>query len=192
MKRIFDLFFSFLGILFLLPIYIIIAILIKIDSNGDILYKQERIGKNGIPFYVLKFRTMIPNAFSKGALTVGSRDPRVTNIGFYLRKYKLDELPQLFNVFLGEMSFVGPRPEVREYTDLYDQNQKKVEHRSDPVNLIVWPMHLVFILALGSCFCGICVLLYKYITNFVTRIFLFQFLNNHFLEVDIFLFYRVL
>lgn len=126
MKRIFDLFFSFLGILFLLPIYIIIAILIKIDSNGDILYKQERIGKNGIPFYVLKFRTMIPNAFSKGALTVGSRDPRVTNIGFYLRKYKLDELPQLFNVFLGEMSFVGPRPEVREYTDLYDQNQKKI------------------------------------------------------------------
>ena len=126
MKRIFDLFFSFLGILFLLPIYIIIAILIKIDSNGDILYKQERIGKNGIPFYVFKFRTMIPNAFSKGALTVGSRDPRVTNIGFYLRKYKLDELPQLFNVFLGEMSFVGPRPEVREYTDLYDQNQKKV------------------------------------------------------------------
>mgnify|MGYP000502831114 CR=1 FL=1 len=126
MKRIFDLFFSFLGILFLLPIYIIIAILIKIDSNGDILYKQERIGKNGIPFYVLKYRTMIPNAFSKGALTVGSRDPRVTNIGFYLRKYKLDELPQLFNVFLGEMSFVGPRPEVREYTDLYDQNQKKV------------------------------------------------------------------
>ena len=126
MKRIFDLFFSCLGILFLLPIYIIIAILIKIDSNGDILYKQERIGKNGIPFYVLKFRTMIPNAFSKGALTVGSRDPRVTNIGFYLRKYKLDELPQLFNVFLGEMSFVGPRPEVKKYTDLYNAEQKKV------------------------------------------------------------------
>jgi lipopolysaccharide/colanic/teichoic acid biosynthesis glycosyltransferase len=126
MKRIFDLFFSFLGILFLLPIYIIIAILIKIDSNGDILYKQERIGKNGIPFYVFKFRTMIPNAFSKGALTVGSRDPRVTNIGFYLRKYKLDELPQLFNVFLGEMSFVGPRPEVKKYTDLYNAEQKKV------------------------------------------------------------------
>lgn len=126
MKRIFDLFFSFLGILFLLPIYIIIAILIKIDSKGDILYKQERIGKNGIPFYVLKFRTMIPNAFSKGALTVGSRDPRVTNIGFYLRKYKLDELPQLFNVFLGEMSFVGPRPEVKKYTDLYNAEQKKV------------------------------------------------------------------
>lgn len=126
MKRIFDLFFSFLGILVLLPIYFIIAILIKLDSKGDVLYKQERIGLNGISFYVLKFRTMVPNSFSKGALTVGSRDPRVTNVGFYLRKYKLDELPQLFNVLFGEMSFVGPRPEVRKYTDLYDQNQKKV------------------------------------------------------------------
>lgn len=126
MKRIFDLFFSFLGILVLLPIYFIIAILIKFDSKGAVLYKQERIGLNGIPFYVLKFRTMVPNSFSKGALTVGSRDPRVTKVGFYLRKYKLDELPQLFNVFFGEMSFVGPRPEVRKYTDLYDQNQKKV------------------------------------------------------------------
>lgn len=126
MKRIFDLFFSFLGILFLLPMYFIIAILIKLDSKGDIFYKQERIGENGMPFYVLKFRTMIPNAFSKGALTVGSRDPRVTRVGFYLRKYKLDELPQLFNVFFGEMSFVGPRPEVRKYTDLYNQEQQKV------------------------------------------------------------------
>lgn len=108
------------------PIYLIIAILIKIDSKGDILYKQERIGLNGIPFNVLKFRTMVPDAFSKGALTVGSRDPRVTNVGYYLRKYKLDELPQLFNVLFGEMSFVGPRPEVRKYTDLYDENQRKV------------------------------------------------------------------
>ena len=91
-------FFSTIGIILLSPIFIIIAILIKIDSKGTILYKQERIGKNGIPFFVLKFRTMIPNAFAKGALTVGSRDPRVTNVGYYLRKYKLDELPQLFNV----------------------------------------------------------------------------------------------
>lgn len=126
MKRIFDLFFSFLGILLLSPFYLIIAFLIKLDSNGDILYKQERIGLHGKPFDVLKFRTMIPNAFSKGALTVGSRDPRVTNVGYYLRKYKLDELPQLFNVFFGEMSFVGPRPEVRKYTDLYNQEQQKV------------------------------------------------------------------
>lgn len=126
MKRIFDLFFAFLGIMLLLPIYLLIAIFIKLDSKGDILYKQERIGKDGIPFYVLKFRTMVPDAFSKGALTVGSRDPRVTGVGFYLRKYKLDELPQLFNVLFGEMSFVGPRPEVKKYTDLYNENQRVV------------------------------------------------------------------
>lgn len=126
MKRIFDLFFAFLGIMLLLPIYILIAIFIKLDSKGEILYKQERIGKDGIPFYVLKFRTMVPDAFSKGALTVGSRDPRVTGVGFYLRKYKLDELPQLFNVLFGEMSFVGPRPEVKKYTDLYNENQRLV------------------------------------------------------------------
>ena len=126
MKRIFDLFFAFLGIMLLLPIYLLIAIFIKLDSKGEILYKQERIGKEGIPFYVLKFRTMVPDAFSKGALTVGSRDPRVTGVGFYLRKYKLDELPQLFNVFFGEMSFVGPRPELKKYTDLYNENQRIV------------------------------------------------------------------
>lgn len=126
MKRIFDLFFAFLGIMLLLPIYLLIAIFIKLDSKGEILYKQERIGKEGIPFYVLKFRTMVPDAFSKGALTVGSRDPRVTGVGFYLRKYKLDELPQLFNVFFGEMSFVGPRPELKKYTDLYNENQRLV------------------------------------------------------------------
>ena len=126
MKRIFDLFFAFLGIMLLLPIYLLIAIFIKLDSKGEVLYKQERIGKDGIPFYVLKFRTMVPDAFSKGALTVGSRDPRVTGVGFYLRKYKLDELPQLFNVLFGEMSFVGPRPEVKKYTDLYNENQRVV------------------------------------------------------------------
>ena len=126
MKRIFDLFFAFLGIMLLLPIYLLITIFIKLDSKGEILYKQERIGKDGIPFYVLKFRTMVPDAFSKGALTVGSRDPRVTGVGFYLRKYKLDELPQLFNVLFGEMSFVGPRPEVKKYTDLYNENQRLV------------------------------------------------------------------
>lgn len=126
MKRIFDLFFAFLGIMLLLPIYLLIAIFIKLDSKGEILYKQERIGKDGIPFYVLKFRTMVPDAFSKGALTVGSRDPRVTGVGFYLRKYKLDELPQLFNVLFGEMSFVGPRPEVKKYTDLYNEKQRVV------------------------------------------------------------------
>ncbi|MBP7357080.1 MAG: sugar transferase [Cloacibacterium sp.] len=126
MKRLFDLFFSAIGIIVLSPIYLIISLLIIFDSKGGVLYKQERIGKNSVPFNVLKFRTMVPDAFAKGALTVGSRDPRVTNIGYYLRKYKLDELPQLFNVFFGDMSFVGPRPEVRKYTDLYNNDQKKV------------------------------------------------------------------
>ena len=126
MKRAFDLLFSFLGILFLLPFYIIIALLIVIDSKGGVFYRQERTGKNNKMFKVMKFRTMRPDSFAKGALTVGSRDPRITRVGYYLRKYKLDELPQLFNVIAGEMSFVGPRPEVKKYTDLYTESQRKV------------------------------------------------------------------
>lgn len=126
MKRIFDVLFSFIGIVFLLPVYLVISILIILDSKGGVFYPQERMGKNEIPFKVFKFRTMYPDSFTKGALTVGSRDPRITRVGYYLRKYKLDELPQLFNVFLGNMSFVGPRPEVKKYTDLYTQEQKKV------------------------------------------------------------------
>lgn len=126
MKRIFDVLFSLIGIIVLLPVYIIISLLVMTDSKGGILYKQERTGKGDKIFKVFKFRTMRPDSFSKGALTVGSRDPRITNVGYYLRKYKLDELPQLFNVFFGDMSFVGPRPEVKKYTDLYNEAQKKV------------------------------------------------------------------
>ena len=126
MKRVFDLIFSLFGIAVLLPVYLIISLLIAVDSKGGVIYRQERTGKDGKTFRVLKFRTMRPDSFNKGALTVGSRDPRITNIGYYLRKYKLDELPQLFNVFLGEMSFVGPRPEVKKYTDLYTKEQQKV------------------------------------------------------------------
>lgn len=126
MKRLFDIVFSFFGILLLSPVFLVISILILLDSKGGVLYKQERTGKGDRIFKVLKFRTMRPDSFAKGALTVGSRDPRITNVGYYLRKYKLDELPQLFNVFIGEMSFVGPRPEVKKYTDLYDEEQKKV------------------------------------------------------------------
>lgn len=126
MKRIFDIVFSVVGIIFLLPFYIIISILILVDSKGGILYNQRRIGKYGKEITVFKFRTMHPNSFVKGALTVGSRDPRITRVGYYLRKYKLDELPQLFNVLLGTMSFVGPRPEVKKYTDLYTEAQRKV------------------------------------------------------------------
>lgn len=126
MKRIFDLLLSFIGIIILLPFYLIISLLILLSGKGGILYKQERVGRNGVIFKVFKFRTMRPDSFSKGALTVGSRDPRITAIGYYLRKYKLDELPQLFNVLFGDMSFVGPRPEVKKYTDLYTTEQKKV------------------------------------------------------------------
>lgn len=126
MKRIFDVILSVIGIVLLAPFYIIVSLFIMTDSKGGILYKQERVGLNGRIFKVFKFRTMRPDSFSKGALTVGSRDPRITNIGYYLRKYKLDELPQLFNVLFGEMSFVGPRPEVKKYTDLYNDEQKKV------------------------------------------------------------------
>ncbi|MGA9213655.1 sugar transferase [Kaistella sp.] len=126
MKRIFDVILSVIGIIILSPFYIIVSLLIWSDSKGGILYKQERVGLNGRIFKVFKFRTMRPDSFSKGALTVGSRDPRITSIGYYLRKYKLDELPQLFNVLFGEMSFVGPRPEVKKYTDLYNDEQKKV------------------------------------------------------------------
>lgn len=126
MKRIFDIFFALLGIVFLTPFFLIISFLIIFDSKGGIFYRQERVGLHGKFFKVFKFRTMRPDSFSKGALTVGSKDPRITNIGYYLRKYKLDELPQLFNVLFGDMSFVGPRPEVKKYTDLYNSEQKNV------------------------------------------------------------------
>ncbi len=126
MKRLFDVFFSLFGIAVLLPVYLLISLLISADSKGGVIYRQERTGRGGKIFQVLKFRTMRPDSFNKGALTVGSRDPRITNIGYYLRKYKLDELPQLFNVLWGDMSFVGPRPEVKKYTDLYTEEQRQV------------------------------------------------------------------
>lgn len=126
LKRLFDIFFSFIGLLFLLPFFIVIAFLILIDSRGGIFYQQIRVGKNGKDFGLYKFRTMKPDSDKKGLLTVGGRDPRITSIGYYLRKYKLDELPQLINVFMGEMSLVGPRPEVRKYVDLYNEEQQRV------------------------------------------------------------------
>ena len=102
------------------------ALLIKISSSGPVLYKQARIGLNGSYFNVYKFRSMRLNSDKLGLITVGGRDPRVTSVGYYLRKYKLDELPQLINVLMGEMSLVGPRPEVKKYVDLYTPEQKKV------------------------------------------------------------------
>lgn len=125
-KRIFDIVFSFIGLVLLLPFFIIIALLIVIDSPGGVFYKQARVGKNGIDFYLFKFRSMRTGADKKGLLTVGGRDSRITRMGYFIRKYKIDELPQLLNVFLGDMSLVGPRPEVRKYVDLYNEEQKQV------------------------------------------------------------------
>ncbi len=100
--------------------------MVKTDSKGPVIYKQTRVGKNGKDFSVLKFRSMKQDSDSKGLLTVGGKDPRITKTGYFIRKYKLDELPQLINVLKGDMSFVGPRPEVRKYVLLYDEVQKKV------------------------------------------------------------------
>ncbi len=113
--------------LFLLsPLFILIGLLIIFDSRGVVFYKQIRVGKLGKDFKLFKFRTMRPDSDKKGLLTVGAKDSRITPIGIYLRKYKLDELPQLLNVLGGSMSLVGPRPEVRKYVDLYTEEQAKV------------------------------------------------------------------
>lgn len=125
-KRTFDFLMSMIGILLLSPIFIIISIAIVMDSKGGVFYKQERIGRERKPFKLLKFRSMKTGSDKKGLLTVGSNDSRVTKIGLFIRKYKLDELPQLINILLGDMSFVGPRPEVKKYVDLYTKEQLKV------------------------------------------------------------------
>jgi lipopolysaccharide/colanic/teichoic acid biosynthesis glycosyltransferase len=120
-KRIFDLFWATLGVLLLSPLLLLISIWIKLDSPGSVFFKQARIGRYGEEFKIIKFRTMVTDAEKHGLkVTVGS-DPRITNCGRFLRKYKLDELPQLFNVIAGEMSLVGPRPEVREYVECYPE-----------------------------------------------------------------------
>lgn len=126
MIRFFDVVFSFVGLIFLFPLFIVLAIWIKIDSTGPVFYKQERIGKMGRKFKLFKFRSMKMNADKLGLLTIGGRDPRITDSGYLLRKYKLDELPQLINVLKGEMSLVGPRPEVEKYTSLYTTEQEQV------------------------------------------------------------------
>jgi lipopolysaccharide/colanic/teichoic acid biosynthesis glycosyltransferase len=124
-KRFFDLFMSFFGIIFLSPIFLFIAILVKFTSAGTILYKGERTGLFGKSFKILKFRTMVMNA-ELGAGTTSRNDTRVTFVGRRLRRYKLDELPQLFNIFFGDMSFVGPRPELQKYTRQYQGEEKLI------------------------------------------------------------------
>jgi len=126
LKRGFDVVSSLIGIILLFPFLLILWISIQLESSGGGFYRQIRVGKNGIDFRLWKFRTMQTGADKKGLLTIGGRDSRVTRIGYYLRKYKLDELPQLINVLVGDMSIVGPRPEVRKYVELYSQDQRKV------------------------------------------------------------------
>jgi lipopolysaccharide/colanic/teichoic acid biosynthesis glycosyltransferase len=122
----FDIIFSILGIIILSPFFVIISIIIIVASAGGAFYRQIRVGKDGKEFKLLKFRTMKTGSDKNLRITIGNRDSRITGIGFYLRKYKLDELPQLFNVLSGEMSFVGPRPEVPEYVALYSSEQREV------------------------------------------------------------------
>lgn len=126
MKRVFDVMASGLGLLLLSPLFLIIAIWVKADSPGPVFYRQTRVGRGNRDFRLFKFRSMRVGSDKKGLITVGGRDPRVTRSGYYIRKYKLDELPQLINVFIGDMSLVGPRPEVRKYVDLYTPQQLHV------------------------------------------------------------------
>ena len=126
MKRLFDIIFSSIMIILLLPLFLLISIWIVTDSRGGVIYKQKRIGKMGKEFFILKFRTMKPDDWQQLQITVGSRDSRITRVGYWLRRFKMDELPQLVNVLLGEMSVVGPRPEVPKYVALYNDQQRAV------------------------------------------------------------------
>lgn len=126
MIRFLDILFSFFGLILLSPLFLIIVLCIACSSSGSIFYKQARVGKDGVDFQLYKFRTMAVGSDKDHLITIGAKDNRITKVGFFLRKYKLDELPQLVNVLLGDMSLVGPRPEVRKYVDLYDDEQREI------------------------------------------------------------------
>jgi len=126
LKRCFDFVFSLVGLFILTPVLLLICIIVKIDSTGPVFFIQQRVGRGGNLFGLFKFRTMQVDADKFTAITVGSRDPRITRVGYYLRKYKLDELPQLINVVVGDMSLVGPRPELKKFVDLYTAEQRIV------------------------------------------------------------------
>lgn len=125
-KRLFDIVSSGIGLLCLAPVFVVMAIWIKLDSRGPVFYRQTRVGRYGRDFRIFKFRSMRVGSDKGRQITVGERDPRITRSGYFIRHYKIDELPQLINVFLGDMSIVGPRPEVRKYVDLYSEEQRKV------------------------------------------------------------------
>ena len=126
MKRLFDIVMSGLGLIVLSPIFLILAIWIKLDSKGPVFYRQVRVGRNNKDFRIFKFRSMRVGADKGSLVTIGGHDPRITRSGYFIRKFKLDELPQLINVFVGDMSLVGPRPEVRHYVDFWSPEQMHV------------------------------------------------------------------
>jgi lipopolysaccharide/colanic/teichoic acid biosynthesis glycosyltransferase len=126
MQRIVEFFVALTALIILLPLFVLIALGILMDSTGGVFFSQKRVGKNNSDFTIYKFRTMVPGASKSGLLTTGHTDQRVTRFGTLLRNYKLDELPQLYNILTGDMSFVGPRPEVRKYVSLYTPEQRKV------------------------------------------------------------------
>lgn len=126
MIRFCDIIISLIALLFFIPLFLFVIVLIIIESDGGAFYKQVRVGRNGKDFYLFKFRSMRVGSDKKSLITVGNRDSRITNVGYFIRKYKIDELPQLLNVLKGDMSLVGPRPEVRRYVDLYTDEQKIV------------------------------------------------------------------
>lgn len=126
LKRCFDVVFSIIGLIILAPLLLLIAISIKLDSKGPILFIQGRVGKNNIDFNIYKFRTMRMQADTKGLLTLGNHDTRITKVGYFLRRYKIDEFPQLINILIGDMSFVGPRPELRYYVNFYTEDDMSI------------------------------------------------------------------
>jgi len=126
LKRLFDIFFSILGLVVLSPLFLVVAVWIKLDSRGPVFYRQVRVGRHNRDFRIFKFRSMRVGSDKGSLVTIGGRDPRVTRSGYYIRKFKLDELPQLINVLKGDMSFVGPRPEVRHYVDYWTEEQMVV------------------------------------------------------------------
>lgn len=126
MKRFFDIFLSGFGLILLSPLFLIVAIWIKLDSRGPIFYRQVRVGRNNSEFRIFKFRSMRIGSDKGSLVTIGGRDPRITRSGYFIRKFKIDELPQLINVFIGDMSLVGPRPEVRHYVNYWTPEQMHV------------------------------------------------------------------
>ncbi len=126
MTRLFDILFSFAGLVVLSPILLVVYILIRTESPGGGFYRQQRVGKDGKMFGLLKFRSMRTGSDKQGLITVGGHDSRITRIGYFIRRYKIDELPQLLNVLKGDMSLVGPRPEVKKYVDMYTAEQRRV------------------------------------------------------------------